>query len=426
MRITTIVFGLLLLPMLTFSKVNFFQGSLNQAQRAAALEGKLYFIDFYAAYCLPCKLMDQTTFMDEELGNFVAQNYVALKLNVDAFDAYEIRAKHEVKALPTVMIFSSSGKLLEAYEGSLTATALRKLLIKHNQPQNRSKTTPPTVEESYADEVESTKPQRRRNNQSTSSKPTKSTEPVMVETKPKHKPAAANVSSSKPESTKPPKKAIVTKPEATTSQIPSKPKSTFKPVQTAAAKPTKKTKVITTKPKYNKPVVTNVSPSKPINTKPSKKAIAIKKEMDTFQTSDKPISTFKPSLKPRGEIQESVNNVGEVSTQQKPVTKKTTQTTPKPKVQGLFEFSATRHPSKGYGIQIGLFAEYSNVLTEVEKIQKLFPDRKVIVHIDELNGKTVYRVAIGTFSSYAVAKNYFPKVKAEGFDGFIKNLSTLK
>ncbi|NJN77310.1 MAG: hypothetical protein HC803_02445, partial [Saprospiraceae bacterium] len=109
MKISKLIIALLLLPIITFGKVIFFEGSLNEAQREAALEGKLYFIDFYASYCLPCKLMDQTTFMDPDLGEYIKGNYVPLKLNIDAFDAYEVRTKHEVKVLPTVMIFSSGG-----------------------------------------------------------------------------------------------------------------------------------------------------------------------------------------------------------------------------------------------------------------------------------------------------------------------------
>lgn len=372
MRITTIIFIFLLLPLLAFNKVNFFQGSLNEAQRAAAIEGKLYFIDFYAAYCLPCKLMDQTTFMDEELSGYISGNYVPLKLNVDAFDAYEVRTKHEVKALPTVMIFSSSGKLLESYEGSLTATALSKMLKKHNLPQNRQKTTPPPLQESYADITEN----------SSASRPRRRPKPT-----------------TQPEKTKPTPK-------------PTKPKVTPKPTKqkiTPKPKPTSKPPKAITKPK-------------PTVTKPIKEAKPTITLNETGSNSTmKPVRPIKkPTLKPVTQPTKPVNPPT--------VTKPTvvTQNQPKPKVKGLFEFSAKKHPARGYAVQIGLFAEYSNVLVEVQKIQKAFPERKVVVHIDEVNQKTVYRVAIGTFSSYTAAKNYLPKVKEAGFEAFIKNLETLK
>lgn len=367
MRRTTTILIFLLLPLLAFTKVTFFQGSLNEAQRAAAIEGKLYFIDFYAAYCLPCKLMDETTFMDKDLANYITGNYVPLKLNVDAFDAYEVRSKHEVKALPTVMIFSSSGKLLESYEGSLTASTLYKMLEKHNLPQNRQKTTPPPLDNSTADMANTTTTRRRRTrptNQSSKPEPTVTTpkpnKPVVTKPKPTPKPT-----STPPKIVTTPKPIKEAKPEITLNENESN--STMKPI-TPIKKPTARKKIVpsVTTPEVVKPEATQTSPTVVL------------------------------------------------------------QNQPKPKVKGLYEFSATKHPAKGYAVQIGLFAEYSNVLVEVEKLQRLFPDRKIIVHIDELNGKTVYRIAIGTFTSYAAANSYLSKVKEAGIDGFIKNLATLK
>lgn len=384
--ITTILF-FLLLPLLAFNKVSFFQGSLNEAQRAAAIEGKLYFIDFYAAYCLPCKLMDQTTFMDENLGNYVTNNYVPLKLNVDAFDAYEVRSKHEVKALPTVMIFSSGGQLLESYEGSLTASALYKMLEKHNLPQNRQKTTPPPLDNSNAD-MTTTQPTTRRRPKPT----TQPTKPKPTITEPK------------------PSKPVVTKPKS--KPTPTPPKVAAKP------KPTPKPEKVVTTPK---PTVTPKLTPKPV--KEAKPKITSKEKQSN--STMKPVTVIrKPTANKNTQSQlTTITIVKDKKTQPKPTA--ITQNEPKPKVKGLFEFSAKKHPSKGYAVQIGLFSEYSNVLTEVEKIQQFLPDRKVIVHIDEMNGKTVYRIAIGTFSSYADAKKYLPKVKGAGFEGFIKNLATL-
>lgn len=366
MRIATFIIILLYLPAITFGKVNFFQGSLNEAQRAAALEGKLYFIDFYAGYCLPCKLMDQTTFMDPDLGDYVKANCIPLKLNVDAFDAYEVRTKHEVKLLPTVMIFSSAGNLLESYEGSLTASKLRAMLEKHNIPANRQKTTPPPVEVNYADEAVA--------NTSRPNKPVKTTNAP-----PPNKP-------------EPQEQVVITKP-------------TTKPTTPAPKPPAK--------------IVTQPTP--PVTKPNTNNNIVVENET-------KPTSTFNTKIipKPTGGLSKP--------TLSPPVTEKPVPTAilnpvqqePKPKVKGLYEFRATPHPAKGFAIQIGIFAEYSNVLNEVERIQKLFPERKVIVHIDEMNDKTVYRVAVGTFSTSASARNYMPTIIAQGFEGFVKDLSTLQ
>lgn len=341
MKITKFIIILLFLPCILFGKVNFFEGSLNEAQRTAALEGKLYFIDFYASYCLPCKLMDQTTFMDADLGDYIKENYVPLKLNIDAFDAYEVRNEHEVEVLPTVMIFSSAGELLESYSGSMTASKLRDMLEKHNIPQHRQKTTPPALETAYTDIVE--KPEQR----------------ITLIPGPTLRPLPKSVK----EETQ-------------------KPRSEEKPT----TNPIKVAEVIFEKDK--KSTLTSI-PKKKVNQKYGLTKPKLPKPTTIVQIPPKPAQE-------------------------------------KQKAKGLYEFSAKAHPSKGFAIQIGVFAEYSNVLVEVEKIQRSFPKRKVIVHIDEINKKTVYRVAIGTFNTSTTARKLIGEVKAEGFQCFVKDLSTLK
>lgn len=107
-------------------------------------------------------------------------------------------------------------------------------------------------------------------------------------------------------------------------------------------------------------------------------------------------------------------------------------TTPKPvevstavtSGQGLFLFSVKRQASKGFGVQTGVFADYGNVLINAEKLQSQF-GQNIVVNINELNGKTVYKVIVGAFDNRAEAANLLTKMKAGGVGGFVKDLSEL-
>lgn len=92
--------------------------------------------------------------------------------------------------------------------------------------------------------------------------------------------------------------------------------------------------------------------------------------------------------------------------------------------QGLFLFSVKRQPSKGFGVQTGVFADYGNVLINAEKLQSKFGEN-IVVNINELNGKTVYKVIVGAFDKKTDATNLFNKMKAAGVNGFVKDLSEL-
>ncbi|MEZ4960029.1 MAG: S8 family serine peptidase [Saprospiraceae bacterium] len=92
--------------------------------------------------------------------------------------------------------------------------------------------------------------------------------------------------------------------------------------------------------------------------------------------------------------------------------------------QGLFRFSVERHPSQGFAVQTGVFADYGNVLINAEKLQRQF-GASILVNINELNGKTVYKLLLGTFSNKTDASNLLKKIKAAGVDGFVKDLKEL-
>lgn len=105
---------------------------------------------------------------------------------------------------------------------------------------------------------------------------------------------------------------------------------------------------------------------------------------------------------------------------------------PKPEVsetvtngRGLFKFDVQKQEPVGYGVQIGAFAEYGNVLIQVERLKAAFKT-DIIVSINELNGKTVYKVVVGAYSSRNNAKLLQQQMKAAGVNGFIRNLKDLK
>ncbi len=92
--------------------------------------------------------------------------------------------------------------------------------------------------------------------------------------------------------------------------------------------------------------------------------------------------------------------------------------------QGLFQFDVKKQAASGYGIQIGAFYEYGNVLIQVEKLQRQFGE-KIIVSINELKGRTVYKVVVGAYSSKSKAQSLQKRMKNAGQGGFLRNLKDL-
>lgn len=92
--------------------------------------------------------------------------------------------------------------------------------------------------------------------------------------------------------------------------------------------------------------------------------------------------------------------------------------------KGLFRFDVKRQNPQGWGVQIGAFYDYGNVLIQAEKLQRQFGEA-VIVNINELNGKTVYKVVVGAFNTPDEASRLQKRMKDAGVGGFAKNLAEL-
>ena len=83
-----------------------------------------------------------------------------------------------------------------------------------------------------------------------------------------------------------------------------------------------------------------------------------------------------------------------------------------------------RQTASGWGVQIGVFADYGNVLVQAEKLERQF-GTPVIVYIQETNGKTVYKIIVGAFDNKGDASKLLQRMQATGIKGFIKGLHTL-
>ena len=193
MRKKVILMILALCPILmsfstTSTKVDFFRGSMSAVKERAATEGKLYFVDFTASWCMPCRWMDETTFSDAALAQYVKDNYIAVKIDIDDFDGYAMKQVHNIKLLPSILIFNSKGKEVARFEESLSPSRFMEILKKYNTAANRviTKTKPAAPSTKPSGSISrpplgSTKPAKPSTPPATSKpKPPKGTAPIMT------------------------------------------------------------------------------------------------------------------------------------------------------------------------------------------------------------------------------------------------------
>ncbi len=136
-----LILVLLCLPFIlqasTIEEVQFFRGNLSAAKKLAGQEGKLYFAEFTASWCAPCRVLEETTFKDPQVIQYINQHYIPVKVDIDNFDGIALKQVYNVQTIPTIIIFNSQGQLLEKYDKNLPASKMLSLLKKHNSAQNK-------------------------------------------------------------------------------------------------------------------------------------------------------------------------------------------------------------------------------------------------------------------------------------------------
>jgi len=106
---------------------------VRSALAKAQADGKLLFLDFQAKWCGACKIMERTTFADENVKE-TFKNYVFLKVDADS-DA--VATKHyRVAGLPTLVVMNGSGDEVYRHVGPITAPDLNLALTGLSNNQN--------------------------------------------------------------------------------------------------------------------------------------------------------------------------------------------------------------------------------------------------------------------------------------------------
>lgn len=363
MKKFTLLFCVMMMTVCAFGAKTDFMVNLATAKHKAGVEGKLYMIHFTANWCTPCKWMNSHTFTDDRVAQYLTDNYVPVKVNVDDFDGIVIKQKNNVQFLPTLLIFNSKGEEVGRFEEAIGPSKLMLILEENNIPVNREKIDLPEPEAAVSPEAISRPllPSIFDGNQGQNTTVATQNEDIStIEIEPIERPGK------------------VYTPPVTTPTVEESVIATPKPVE-----------VVESKPEY-------IAPSATL----PETAIYNPKHNDKSEHPGPNISHT-----------ESIDHTAAESLAFLTG-------------EGIFELDVNYKHKEGYSVQIGLYARYENVLAEVNKFKKMY-EKTIYVHIGKKNGVTVYRLLMGNYSDKPSADRLEFELKEKGLDCFVNDLSKL-
>jgi len=107
--------------------IQFEEGNWKKILAKAADQDRLIFVDAYAEWCGPCKMMARDVFTQAEVGEYYNSNFVNAKIDMEKGEGTGLARKYQVRAYPTLLFIDANGQLVHRAVGYQDAAAFLQL-----------------------------------------------------------------------------------------------------------------------------------------------------------------------------------------------------------------------------------------------------------------------------------------------------------
>ncbi len=108
------------------AEIVFIEQDWAKTQQLAKENHKLIFVDLYATWCGPCKMLKRNTFSNKEVADFFNANFINASIDVEKGVGVTLAEQYNVSMLPTLVVAREDGKPVLFTTGYLDPKELMK------------------------------------------------------------------------------------------------------------------------------------------------------------------------------------------------------------------------------------------------------------------------------------------------------------
>ena len=117
--------------------IHFEEMEWSEVLAKAKTEKKLIFLNGMTHWSQPCKLMEEYTFSDAEVGAYYNSNFINLNIDMEAFPGSELAERYQIYLYPSLLFIDGDGAVVHRGCGAMESAAMIELGEQALDPENR-------------------------------------------------------------------------------------------------------------------------------------------------------------------------------------------------------------------------------------------------------------------------------------------------
>lgn len=97
--------------------IQFTEASWREILKKAKAEKKVIFLDAYASWCGPCKLLQKRVFTQKTVGDYFNQRFINVKMDMEKGEGPALSQVYPLEAYPTLLFIDGNGRVLKKVLG---------------------------------------------------------------------------------------------------------------------------------------------------------------------------------------------------------------------------------------------------------------------------------------------------------------------